>query len=128
MISVIGSAIVIAGLYFLLWGKNREMQKVVHETEEKKEKELSFKDLENNPESRIPWCQLHLQVFQYVFRVVFVNLGFCNKRNCTFIVHFCSPRKEIIKTVNFKNQVRTQVDCSLQIRYLQPKETNMWGV
>lgn len=52
--SVIGSAIVIAGLYFLLWGKNREMQKVVHETEEKKEKELSFKDLENNPESRIP--------------------------------------------------------------------------
>lgn len=54
MISVIGSAIVIAGLYFLLWGKNREMQKVVHETEEKKDKELTFKDLETNSESRIP--------------------------------------------------------------------------
>ncbi|OIT33680.1 PREDICTED: WAT1-related protein At4g01440-like [Nicotiana attenuata] len=52
--SVIGSAIVIAGLYFLLWGKNREMQKVVHETEEKKDKELTFKDLETNSESRIP--------------------------------------------------------------------------
>lgn len=52
--SVIGSAIVIAGLYFLLWGKNREMQKVVHETEEKKEKELPFKDLETNSEPRIP--------------------------------------------------------------------------
>ncbi|KAM3357841.1 WAT1-related protein [Capsicum galapagoense] len=52
--SVIGSAIVIAGLYFLLWGKNRGMQKVVHETEEKKEKELPIKDLETNSESRIP--------------------------------------------------------------------------
>lgn len=74
MISVIGSAIVIAGLYFLLWGKNREMQKVAHETEEKKEKELPFKDLETNSESRIPWCQLYQQVLQYVFRVFFVNL------------------------------------------------------
>nr|GLL47836.1 WAT1-related protein At3g30340-like [Ipomoea trifida] len=45
--SLIGSAIVIVGLYFLLWGKNKEMQKVVHEIEETRDKES-----EANHESR----------------------------------------------------------------------------
>ncbi|WMV56597.1 hypothetical protein MTR67_049982 [Solanum verrucosum] len=52
--SVIGSVIVIVGLYFLLWGKTKEMQKVSQETEEKKEKELNFQVHEANDEQEIP--------------------------------------------------------------------------
>ncbi|XP_070048263.1 WAT1-related protein At3g30340-like isoform X2 [Nicotiana tomentosiformis] len=52
--SVMGSVIVIVGLYFLLWGKTKEIQKVPQETAEKKDKELTFQVHESNDESRIP--------------------------------------------------------------------------
>ncbi|XP_059287225.1 WAT1-related protein At3g30340-like [Lycium ferocissimum] len=49
--SVMGSVIVIVGLYFLLWGKTKEIQKV-EETGE--EKELNFQVHEANDEPEIP--------------------------------------------------------------------------
>ncbi|KAF3612661.1 putative methyltransferase PMT18 [Capsicum annuum] len=52
--SVMGSVIVIVGLYFLLWGKIKEMQKVSQETGEKKEKELTSQVHEANDEPDIP--------------------------------------------------------------------------
>ncbi|XP_009780606.1 WAT1-related protein At3g30340 [Nicotiana tabacum] len=52
--SVMGSVIVIVGLYFLLWGKTKEIQKVPQETAEKKDKELRFQVHESNDERAIP--------------------------------------------------------------------------
>ncbi|CAN4094928.1 unnamed protein product [Withania somnifera] len=52
--SVIGSVIVIVGLYFLLWGKSKEMQKVSQETGEKKEKEMNSQVHEANDVPEIP--------------------------------------------------------------------------
>ncbi|RAL54450.1 hypothetical protein DM860_001578 [Cuscuta australis] len=56
--SIIGSVIVMTGLYFLLWGKNKDMQKVTQEREEEEEEE-DAKDMESavvegNGESRMP--------------------------------------------------------------------------
>ncbi|KAJ8539809.1 hypothetical protein K7X08_014061 [Anisodus acutangulus] len=51
--SVMGSVIVIIGLYLLLWGKTKEMQKV-EETGEKKDKEINFQVHEVNDEPEIP--------------------------------------------------------------------------
>ncbi|VFQ64655.1 unnamed protein product [Cuscuta campestris] len=54
--SIIGSVIVITGLYFLLWGKNKDMQKVTQEREEEEEgaKDMESAVVEGNGESRMP--------------------------------------------------------------------------
>ncbi|KAM7525982.1 hypothetical protein LguiA_015884 [Lonicera macranthoides] len=56
--SLLGSIIVIAGLYMLLWGKNKEMQncptKVAQETEEMKEQEQQFQVIAITCDSRGP--------------------------------------------------------------------------
>lgn len=58
MCSLLGSIIVIAGLYMLLWGKNKEMQngatKVAQETEEMKEQEPQFQVIAVTCDSRGP--------------------------------------------------------------------------
>ncbi|KAI3453282.1 hypothetical protein Pfo_009945 [Paulownia fortunei] len=59
--SVIGSVSVIAGLYILLWGKDREMQKqdnkLVQETEEIKDQEPEFQVIKISVESERPSYQ-----------------------------------------------------------------------
>ncbi|CAH9137169.1 unnamed protein product [Cuscuta epithymum] len=52
--SIIGSVIVISGLYFLLWGKNKDMQKVTQEREDAKDVESTFQVGEANGGSRAP--------------------------------------------------------------------------
>ncbi|XP_031114242.1 WAT1-related protein At3g30340-like [Ipomoea triloba] len=54
--SVIGSVVVIIGLYILLWGKNKEIHKVGQEREDEKDTESAFQGVveDNNCESRIP--------------------------------------------------------------------------